>query len=318
MMSVGGGGELSAGTNSGGARGLARPRRRGYPDHGANPTRWDVGGGSNGIRGAEECSLASPVGRATHEAPAPERVAAPEHHRFSWRVKRVGLVCAMMLASGNAWIGSPLAALWVGSRVQGSGPPAMSAIGVVAVVMGALSFTIIRLLNMLSVAYDRLLGLPARRRRQSPWMRSLRGEREDFSRPRARSPVRDRGDRGRHGDHRGHRVRDLVLLLLDLANRPTLRPLNPQSAPRRRAGAAARCTARWVRRSRRLPGSASVVERSGSLRSEPLACLPSLTFPGPPVAPLYSQVLVGFVCERAEDLGSLARMAPPERHREDE
>jgi hypothetical protein len=127
--------------------------------------------------------MASPVGRATHEAPAPEHAAVPEHHRFSWRVKRAGLICAMMLASGNAWIGSPLAALWVGSRVQGSGPPAMSAIGVVAVVMGALSFTIIRLLNMLSVAYDRLLGLPARRRRQSPWMRSLRGEREDFTDP---------------------------------------------------------------------------------------------------------------------------------------
>lgn len=121
------------------------------------------------------------------EAAAPASITAPKHHPLRWRVKRVALVCAMSLASINTWTGSPLAALWVGSRVQGSGPPTMGAIATVAAVMGVLSVGILRLLGALGSAYDRLIGLPTRRKRQSPWLRSLRGEREDL-----KDPERDR------------------------------------------------------------------------------------------------------------------------------
>jgi len=100
-----------------------------------------------------------------------------------WRVKRAGLICLMGLASINAWTGSPLAALWIGSRVQPSGPPQMGPIALVAVLIGVFSFGTLRILNWLGVVYDKLLGLTSRRRQHSPWLRSVRGEREDIKDP---------------------------------------------------------------------------------------------------------------------------------------
>jgi hypothetical protein len=121
------------------------------------------------------------------EPAAPERVEVPRDHRVAFRVKRVVLISAMSLTSLNAWTGSPLAALWVGSRVQGSGPPDMGAIAVVAGTMAAISIGLIRILARLGTAYDKLIGLPARRRQHSPWLRSLRGEREEFKDPERQS-----------------------------------------------------------------------------------------------------------------------------------
>lgn len=93
------------------------------------------------------------------------------------RLKRVGLVCLMSLTTLNVWTGSPLLALWVGSRVQGAGPPSMAAVGVVAVVLGALSLALVRLLAVLDGAYERLTGRGSRVRQHVPWLRSMRGER---------------------------------------------------------------------------------------------------------------------------------------------
>jgi hypothetical protein len=101
----------------------------------------------------------------------------------AFRLKRAGLVAAMSLATLNAWTGSPLAALWIGSRVQGSGPPEMGAVAVVVAVMGAITFGLIRLLRRLGGAYDKLIGLTTPRREHSPWLRSLRGEREEIHDP---------------------------------------------------------------------------------------------------------------------------------------
>ncbi len=107
-----------------------------------------------------------------------------EHERgFGFRVKRVLLICGMVLASLNVWTGAPLAALWVGSRVQGEGTTGLGSIAVVAAVLGALGYGLIRLLGRLGLAYERLLGLPPQRRRQSPWLRSMRGEREETKDP---------------------------------------------------------------------------------------------------------------------------------------
>jgi hypothetical protein len=100
-----------------------------------------------------------------------------------YRLKRVGLISAMTVTSLNVWTGSPLAALWVGSRVQGSGPPTMGAIFAVAVVMATFSLILVRVLGLLGNAYDKVVGLDAPRKQHSPWLRSLRGEREDFHDP---------------------------------------------------------------------------------------------------------------------------------------
>ena len=45
----------------------------------------------------------------------------------------------MGVATLNVWTGSPLLALWIGSRVQGRAPPAMLPIFVVVVSMAAVS-----------------------------------------------------------------------------------------------------------------------------------------------------------------------------------
>jgi hypothetical protein len=93
------------------------------------------------------------------------------------RVKRAGLLAAMTAVGLNVWTGSPLLALWVGSRAQGGGAPQMGPVGLVAVCLGVFSFVLVRVLRRLGGAYDRLIGRPPTVREHVPWLRSLRGER---------------------------------------------------------------------------------------------------------------------------------------------
>ena len=55
------------------------------------------------------------------------------------RVKRFLLAALMALLVLNLWTGGPLLALWLGSRVQGEGPPKMGAIGVVILALVVIS-----------------------------------------------------------------------------------------------------------------------------------------------------------------------------------
>jgi hypothetical protein len=93
------------------------------------------------------------------------------------RAKRLGLVSAISVTTVNVWTGSPLFALWVGSQVQGSGPPSMAAVGAVAGTLAILSLVLVKLLSVMSDRYDRLVGRPRGPREAAPWLRSLRGER---------------------------------------------------------------------------------------------------------------------------------------------
>jgi hypothetical protein len=93
------------------------------------------------------------------------------------RIERIGLVVAMALATINIWTGGPLFALWCGSRVQGDGPPKMSAVFVVALVLGAVSLLLVRVLAALDAVYGRITGRSTRVRQHVPWLRSMRGER---------------------------------------------------------------------------------------------------------------------------------------------
>jgi hypothetical protein len=43
------------------------------------------------------------------------------------RLRSLALVAAMAVVTLNLWTGAPLLALWIGSRVQGGGPPTMGA-----------------------------------------------------------------------------------------------------------------------------------------------------------------------------------------------
>jgi hypothetical protein len=93
------------------------------------------------------------------------------------RLERFALTAAMAVAAVNIWTGSPLAALWVGSKLQGEGPPKMSSVAVVAITMAAISFGLVRVLALLGARHDRLTGHAPQVAAHAPWLRSMRGER---------------------------------------------------------------------------------------------------------------------------------------------
>jgi hypothetical protein len=99
-------------------------------------------------------------------------------------VKRITLAAATTLAAVNIWTGAPLLAVWIGARLQGGTQPSMTGAlaAVVALVIfeTALGFC----LSWLSSTYDRVTGRPAEARQTSPWLRSMRGEREQQARER--------------------------------------------------------------------------------------------------------------------------------------
>jgi hypothetical protein len=100
-----------------------------------------------------------------------------------WRVdraRRVGLRIAMLVVALNVWTGSPLLALWIGSRLQGSGPPKMGPVFVVIVAFAALSFGLATLLGRLGDTYNRISGQTAQVHRHVAWLRSMRGERAQY------------------------------------------------------------------------------------------------------------------------------------------
>src|SRR5688500_6198243 len=84
------------------------------------------------------------------------------------RAKRVCLATLIALASLNLWTGGPLFALWVGSRVQGSGPPTMAAVFVVTIVLAAVSLLLVRLIAALQRAYDEHTGRRSTVRAHTP------------------------------------------------------------------------------------------------------------------------------------------------------
>jgi hypothetical protein len=107
------------------------------------------------------------------------------------RLKRVGLAALIGLVGINVWTGSPLLGLWIGSRVQGSGPPSMAAVAVVFVTFIAISILLVKVLARLQAAYDDATGAPTVRQ-HVPWLRSMRGERPQYPGTEVRLSTPDR------------------------------------------------------------------------------------------------------------------------------
>jgi hypothetical protein len=99
------------------------------------------------------------------------------------RVQRIALAAAAAFVTVNIWTGAPLLALWVGSQTAGPSGLSMTAVGVVIVVLVGLVIALTVLLGRINARYDQLTGRVAERR-VSPWMRSMRAEREDYVRER--------------------------------------------------------------------------------------------------------------------------------------
>jgi hypothetical protein len=86
----------------------------------------------------------------------------------------------MLAVALNVWTGSPLLALWIGSRLQGSGPPKMGPVFVVVVAFAVLSFTLASVLARLGDVYNRRTGQAPQVHRHVAWLRSMRGERPQY------------------------------------------------------------------------------------------------------------------------------------------
>jgi hypothetical protein len=86
------------------------------------------------------------------------------------RAKPVLLAAGIALASVNVWTGAPLAALWIGSRVQGDQAGAsMAAVAAVIAVLAVLA---------IGAAYDAATGR-TRARRTTTWLKPMAPERRD-------------------------------------------------------------------------------------------------------------------------------------------
>ena len=96
------------------------------------------------------------------------------------RLARIGLAATAAFLTVNIWTGAPLLALWVGSQAAGPSGLSMTAVFVVVVVLIALVLVLVRLLTLINERYDRITGRVAERR-VSPWMRSVRSERNEYT-----------------------------------------------------------------------------------------------------------------------------------------
>ena len=108
-----------------------------------------------------------------------EARARAESRSTGTALKKIGLVAASALCSINMWTGAPLFAVWVGSKVQGDlNNLSMTAVFSVILILAVVVFLLGYLLTWLNLTYDRVTGRPEAARQSSPWLRSMRDERE--------------------------------------------------------------------------------------------------------------------------------------------
>jgi hypothetical protein len=96
------------------------------------------------------------------------------------RAKRFGLAALMAFLALNIWTGSPLLALWIGSRIQGE--ESQASMGAFVAVIGCLalfSFLLYQGLKWTMHAYQETTGTLPTVRAHAPWLRSMRGERPE-------------------------------------------------------------------------------------------------------------------------------------------
>jgi hypothetical protein len=107
---------------------------------------------------------------------------AAQNQRSGGRIKPILLAAAMAFLALNVWTGSPLLAVWIGSKVQGEeSQPSMGAYAVVILSLIAFSWGLYQLLKVVMSAYQDATGTRPTVRTHAPWLRSMRGERPEYS-----------------------------------------------------------------------------------------------------------------------------------------
>jgi len=103
------------------------------------------------------------------------------------RLKPILLAAAMAFLALNVWTGSPLLALWLGSKVQGDeSQPSMGAYAVVILALIVFSWGLYQLLKLVMDAYQDATGTTPTVRTHAPWLRSMRDERHEHAGTNAR------------------------------------------------------------------------------------------------------------------------------------
>jgi hypothetical protein len=109
-------------------------------------------------------------------------MAQPAESQRSGRIKPILLAAAMAFLALNVWTGAPLLAVWIGSKVQGEeSQPSMGAYAVVIISLIAFSWGLYQLLKITMSAYQDATGTRPTVRSHAPWLRSMRGERPEYS-----------------------------------------------------------------------------------------------------------------------------------------
>jgi uncharacterized membrane protein YgcG len=96
----------------------------------------------------------------------------------------VGLVIVMALGSVVVWLVSPVAWLWIASRMTDSSQPSLGPYLLVLVGMVLTAAVVGKLLGMVNRMHMRVTGRVSDKREHAKWNRSMRGE---------RTSVNDRG-----------------------------------------------------------------------------------------------------------------------------
>ena len=91
---------------------------------------------------------------------------------------RVVLAALTAILAVNLYTGAPLLAIWVGSRVQQGTQLTMGTVGVVIATLVLTVAVIVYLLTRVEAAYKHVTGQQTKRR-VSPWLRSMRGDRDE-------------------------------------------------------------------------------------------------------------------------------------------
>ena len=95
------------------------------------------------------------------------------------RLRRVVLATLAAIITVNLWTGFPLAAVWVGSHVQADQGITMTAMFVVVAMLAVLELLGLMALSRVGAAYDATIERAPAARRPAPWLRSVRGERDE-------------------------------------------------------------------------------------------------------------------------------------------
>jgi hypothetical protein len=91
----------------------------------------------------------------------------------SW-VKRIALAISMAIVATNVWIGGPIVALWIGSRLQNASGGSLTirpstALAVFAS-LAVITIGLVKLLSAIAAAYDRASGNGPVKRRHDSWV----------------------------------------------------------------------------------------------------------------------------------------------------